>query len=53
MCETAQIAAQDIVFGVVLRSLQVVSGADGLFAMVVFGFVGVEVDFAEESNIVC
>lgn len=38
-----------VVFGVVERSLEVVAGADGLFAMVVFAFVGVEVYFSEES----
>jgi hypothetical protein len=33
-----------------LGSLQVVAGADGLFAVVVFGFVGVEVYLSQEST---
>lgn len=50
MCETPQVAAEEVVFGVVLCPLQVVSGADGVFAVVVFGFVGVEVYLPEEST---
>lgn len=51
MRQASQVAAEDVVFDVVLRSLQIVPGADGLFAVVVFGFVGVEVYFSEESVI--
>lgn len=50
VCETPQVAAEEVVFGVVLCPLQVVSGADGVFAVVVFGFVGVEVYLPEEST---
>ena len=49
MRETAQITAEDIVFGIILCSLEVIPRSDGLFAVVVFGLVGVEVDFSEES----
>lgn len=50
VCEAAQVTAYDVVFLVVEGALQVVARADGLFAVVVVGFVGVEVDFSEESG---
>lgn len=46
----AQRTAEGIVFLVVHCILQVVSLSDGMFAVVVVGFVGVEVYFAEESG---
>jgi len=42
-------AAQRVVLLVVERVLEVVSSADDLLAVVGVGFVGREVDFAEES----
>ena len=51
MCELSQVAAESIVFFVVHRILEVVALSDGVFAVVVVGFVGVEVYFAEESEV--
>lgn len=48
MGQLAQRSAQLVVFAVVGGVLQVVARADERFAMVVVGFVGVEVDFAKE-----
>ena len=47
--ELAQGAGHRVVFAVVEGVLEVVALADGVFAVVVVGFVVVEVDFAEES----
>lgn len=48
--ELSQGAGERVVFAVVGWVLEVVAGADGVFAVVIFGFVVVEVDFAEESG---
>lgn len=50
MRELSQGAGERVVFAVVGWVLEVVAGADGVFAVVIFGFVVVEVDFAEESG---
>lgn len=50
--ERAQRAAERVVLLVVEGVLQVVAGADVGFAVVVVGFVGFEVVFAEESGLV-
>lgn len=47
--ELPQGAAQRVVFLVVERVLEEVAVADGLLAVAAVGFVGVEVDFFEES----
>lgn len=49
MRELPQGAGHRVVFAVVEGVLEVVALADGVFAVVVVGFVVVEVDFAEES----
>lgn len=50
MCELPQGAAEGVVFFVVKRMLEVVASADGGFAVSGVGFVGVQIDFAEESG---
>lgn len=50
MRELPQGAGHRVVFAVVEGVLEVVALADGIFAVVVVGFVVVEVDFAEESG---
>ena len=50
MSELAERAAEEIVFFVVEGVLEVVAAADGGFAVVGIGFVGIEVDFFEESR---
>ena len=50
MRELPQGAGERVVFAVVGGVLEVVASADGVFAVVIFGFVVVEVDFAEESG---
>lgn len=49
MRQLAEGAGEHIVFAVVGGVLEVVAGADGMFAVVAFGFVVVEVDLAKES----
>ena len=46
--ELAEGTAEPVVFGVVGGGLDAVAAQDGGFAVVVVGFVGGEVDFAEE-----
>lgn len=46
--ELTERAADAVVFGVVGGGLDAVAAEDGGFAVVVVGFVGGEVDFAEE-----
>lgn len=53
MRELSQGSREGVVFAVVGGVLEVVAGADGVFAVVVFGFVVVEVDLAEESVFLC
>lgn len=53
MRELAKGAAERVVFLVVERVLQVVTGSDCVFAVRGVGFVGVEVYFAEESGSLC
>lgn len=47
----AEGAAEEVVFFVVEGVLEVVAAADGGFAVGGVGFVGVEVDFFEESRV--
>jgi hypothetical protein len=49
--ELSQGSSESVVFAVIGWVLEVVAGADGVFAVVVFGFVVVEVDLAEESGL--
>lgn len=51
MRETAQLPAYGVVFLIVEGALEVVACADGLFAVVVVGFVSVEVDLSKESEV--
>lgn len=51
--ELAEGAAEPVVFGVVGGGLDAVAAQDGGFAVVVVGFVGGEVDFAEEPARLC
>ena len=48
--ELAERAAEPVVFGVVGGGLDAVAAQDGGFAVGVVGFVGGEVDFAEEPG---
>lgn len=52
MRELSQGSREGVVFAVVGGVLEVVARADGVFAVVVFGFVVVEVDLAEEFPLV-
>lgn len=53
MRELPQGSGERVIFAVVGRILEVVAGADGVFAVVAFGFVVVEVDLAKESVGLC
>lgn len=51
MRELPQGTREDVVFAIVGRVLKVVACADGVFTVVVFRFVVVEVDLAEEPGL--